>query len=258
MVLALDRVDGDAVVHDERGRHVVLRREGIRGAEHEVRAAGRRACAPDSPVSVVTCRQAERRTPCSGFSLAKRSRICRRTGIVRSAHSMRSFPRSASERSLTSCPGSGGHAAHREHRHRRLDAGGLGERLRLVGLLPGEIRQRSAEVAEGRRLLVDRPAQVERLDDALRRQREVLAHERHDLLLGDPARAVGLDVHGDRVRHADRVGELNQGALGDARRDEVLRDVAGHVGRRAIDLRRILPGERAAAVRARCRRRCRR
>ncbi len=40
VVLALDREDGDAVLLDERRRGVVLRRERVRGAEHDVGAAG--------------------------------------------------------------------------------------------------------------------------------------------------------------------------------------------------------------------------
>ena len=44
----------------------------------------------------------------------------------------------------------------------------------LVGALPGELRLGAAEVAERRGLLVDRPAQVELLHDAARRQLEVL------------------------------------------------------------------------------------
>ena len=58
-------------------------------------------------VSVVTCRHAARRSPASGFSRSNRSRISRRTGISRSAHSMRRLPSAARLRSTTSCPGSG-------------------------------------------------------------------------------------------------------------------------------------------------------
>ena len=43
-------------------------------------------------VSVVTCRQAERRRPSRGRSRAKRSRMAARTGISRFAHSMRCRP----------------------------------------------------------------------------------------------------------------------------------------------------------------------
>ena len=54
-------------------------------------------------VSVVTCRHAAMRSPFSGFSFAKRARICSVTGISRAAHSMRRTPSSASRRSRTSC-----------------------------------------------------------------------------------------------------------------------------------------------------------
>ena len=53
-------------------------------------------------VSVVTCMQAPMRTPSSGRSSAKRSRILASTGMSRSAHRMRARPASASDRSLTS------------------------------------------------------------------------------------------------------------------------------------------------------------
>ena len=39
VVLALDREDGDVELLDERGRGVVLGRERVRGAEHDVGAA---------------------------------------------------------------------------------------------------------------------------------------------------------------------------------------------------------------------------
>src|SRR5262249_19890193 len=51
-----------------------------------------------------------------------------------------------------------------------------------------------------------------------------------------------------RFGHADGVGELHLAHIGQAGRDHVLCDIAGHVRRRAIDLGRILAGERAAAV----------
>jgi hypothetical protein len=68
-------------------------------------------------------------------------------------------------------------------------------------------------------------------------------------LLRQPSRSVGLDVHRDRVGHADRVRELDQRAFGDAGGDEVLGHVASHVGGGSIHLRRVLSRERAAAVR---------
>ena len=56
-------------------------------------------------VSVVTCMQAASLTPSNGRSFSKRSRICRSTGMERSAHSIRALPCAASERSATSCLG---------------------------------------------------------------------------------------------------------------------------------------------------------
>ena len=103
-------------------------------------------------------------------------------------------------------------------------------------------------MAERRGLLVDRPAQVQALDDSFGRQPEVLAHERDDLLFGKLSRSVRLDVDRDRIGDADGVRELNQRALGETGGDEVLGDVPGHVGRGAVDLRGVLARERAAAV----------
>src|SRR6516162_7492441 len=62
------------------------------------------------------------------------------------------------------------------------------QRRRLVGALPGEIRQFTAEVAVLRRLFVDGPAQIERFYNALGRQLEVLADQLDKLVLGQPVR----------------------------------------------------------------------
>ena len=67
---------------------------------------------------------------------------------------------------------------------------------------------------------------------------------RHPLCLG--AEAVDLDRH--RVGDADRVRDLQLAAVGEAGGDDVLGRVAGRVGRRAVDLGRILAREGAATV----------
>ena len=77
-----------------------------------------------------------------------------------------------------------------------------------------------------------------------------LADQLGDLRVGDLAGALGVDVDADRLGDADGVGELDLAALGQARGDDVLGDVAGHVGGRAVDLRGVLAAERAAAVAA--------
>src|SRR5262245_55306063 len=80
---------------------------------------------------------------------------------------------------------------------RVLEPGRLLERLRLVRLLPGELRPFTTEMAVAGRLLVDRPAQVERLDDPLRGQFEVLADETNELLFVQSLHQCVLSVHPD-------------------------------------------------------------
>src|SRR5450759_2649094 len=134
-------------------------------------------------VSLVTCRQADSRIPWSGFSLAKRSRICRRTGMLFSAHSIRSRPRPASAWSLMSkrCAVWTEFPIFLASCHDgRLDARRARKIGRRVGRLPGELGQVSPEVAEGRGRLVDRTPQVQLVDDPPGRQREVLANQVHE------------------------------------------------------------------------------
>src|SRR4051794_15273198 len=66
----------------------------------------------------------------------------------------------------------------------RADAGGRPQLGRLVALLPGEVVVLAAEVAVGRRLLVDRAVQLEVRADRAGPQVEVLVDE-----LEDPAAA---------------------------------------------------------------------
>src|SRR6266545_1934852 len=217
--------------------------------------AHRRTCAPPAAsvrarlaVSEVTCRQAARRRPLSGFSLTKRSRMLRTTGICSSAQRMRARPLSARARSFTSyllvstvCsslpPGAS-----------PLGPGGLAECFGLVGPFPAEPRITPPEVPEGGGVSVDRLAQIEGLDDLARLQPEMLADQLHDRLVPDLSGAEGVDHHGNRVGHSDRVRELNLETLGQAGGDQILRDVARHVGGGAVDFGRVLAGEGAAAV----------
>ena len=81
-----------------------------------------------------------------------------------------------------------------------------------------------------------------------RAQVEVLADERLDLRAADLLGPERLDHHRHRMRDADRVGDLDLAALGQAGGDDVLGDVARRVRRGAVDLRRVLAAEGAAAV----------
>src|SRR5215218_7900137 len=67
--------------------------------------------------------------------------------------------------------------------NRQLLAAVGAQRRGFVGPLPGEFRFGAAEVPERGGLLVDRTAQVERFDDAARRQLEMRAHQVADLLV---------------------------------------------------------------------------
>jgi len=120
----------------------------------------------------------------------------------------------------------------------------------LVRLFPGELGLLAAEVAVGGSLLVDRAQQVEHLDDALGPQVEVLQHQLRDLLVGEHARALGVDRDVHRPRHADGVGHLDLALARQACGHDVLGHVARSVGGAAVHLRRVLAAERAAAVRA--------
>ena len=72
-----------------------------------------------------------------------------------------------------------------------------------------------------------------------------------ELAFVDVAGAVQVDVDRQRLGDADRVGELQRAAVGEARGDDVLGEIARRVGGRAVDLGRVLAGEGAAAVRRR-------
>ena len=71
-----------------------------------------------------------------------------------------------------------------------------------------------------------------------------------ELLVVDLAGAERVHVHADRLRDADGVRDLHLAARGEPGGDDVLRDVARVVAGRAIDLRRVLAAEGAAAVTA--------
>src|SRR5882757_3265135 len=77
----------------------------------------------------------------------------------------------------------------------------------LVRLLPRKAIAFTSEVAIRRRRLEDRLAQVESLDDALRRQREVLPHQFLQLGLIDLARAERIHQHAHRLSHANRISK---------------------------------------------------
>src|SRR5215472_1030292 len=130
------------------------------------------------------------------------------------------------------------------------EAGGLAQSFGAVGVLPGEASGGASEMSVRGSRLVYRPAQVERFDDALGSQREILADEVGDLFFGNGGGAEGVDHNRNGLGDADGVGELDFRAVRETGSHNVLGDVAGHVASGTIDLRRILAGEGATAVSA--------
>ena len=97
-------------------------------------------------------------------------------------------------------------------------------------------------------VFVDGPAQVEVGDDFLGSQPEDLSHGALDGRVVRPPGSERIHPDRDRFRAADRVGELHLGPARQFRGDDVLGDGAGHVGGRAVHLRRVLARKGAASV----------
>ena len=106
----------------------------------------------------------------------------------------------------------------------------------------------ATKVTVGCRLLVDRPPQVQRLDDTGRAQVEVLVDQFQDFLVRNFAGAVGFDHQADRFGDPDGVADLQLYPVGQTSRDDVLGNIADGVSGRAVNLRRVFAAERAATV----------
>jgi hypothetical protein len=102
----------------------------------------------------------------------------------------------------------------------RLESSGL------VGRFPCEVGLLASEVAVGCCLLVDGTTKIQRLDDALRRELEVLAHQILDLGLGQFAGTERLHQNADWLRNTDGVSQLHFATIGEPRCDHILREQA--------------------------------
>src|SRR5262245_56655801 len=74
----------------------------------------------------------------------------------------------------------------------------------LIGFFPGKLRFVSTEMAIGGSFLEDGPSELEVLDDAPRRHREVLAHEFIEIIYRHLLGVFRIDKDGDRIGDADR------------------------------------------------------
>ena len=252
MVLALDGVDGDAVVGDERGGHLVLRRERVRGAEHEIGSARRQRAGE--------VRRLARDVQAGGQAHALQGLLLREAlaDLPEDRHA-RVGPLDPGLAPGGECevldvvPRRGGRFGRHglpRHRSGSLEPGRLGQRIGAVGLLPRELGQAAAEVAEGRRGLVDRAgagssASMMPLGVSAKCSR-ISATIRLSGSLPVPKVSTWTETgSATPIAYASWI----ERPLGDAGRHEVLGDVARHVGGRSVDLRRIFARERAAAVR---------
>ena len=84
--------------------------------------------------------------------------------------------------------------------------------------------------------------------NAVRRQAHDLWKSFFEMLGKRGMFTVKLYVDGCRLSHANGVRELNIGPIDKTRSDNIFREVARGISSRAVNLRRIFPRERAAAV----------
>src|SRR5262249_28479153 len=129
--------------------------------------------------------------------------------------------------------------------HRPLD------RVGEVGFLPREAAigfRLATEMTIGRGARVDRPVEAEVLADAARLEAHQLGQKVLKLRLVDPSGPVQVDIDRERISAADRIGDLDRAAIGNARGNDVLCEIARGIRSRAIDFGRILAGERTAAM----------
>src|SRR5437879_8804911 len=115
----------------------------------------------------------------------------------------------------------------------------------FVGQFPREVWIVATEMPVSGSLLIDRTAQVQRVDDSPRRQLEVRTDDVGNNRGINFLRAEGFDEHADWIRNADGVRKLHFSAIRQCTRYYVRRYVARHISREAIDIRLSFSAERA-------------
>src|ERR1700733_2548815 len=99
----------------------------------------------------------------------------------------------------------------------------------LVRVLPRKAFALAAKVTIRSGRLEDRLAQIEALDNALRRQREVLPHQLFQLGLIDLACAERLHQYAHRLSHADCISKLHLATVSQLSRNNILRHISSHI-----------------------------
>src|SRR5258708_1275545 len=88
--------------------------------------------------------------------------------------------------------------------HGNAESRGLAQGIGAVGLFPGESGSGAAEVAVSSCLLVNRTAQIKRLDDRLRRERKILPHQFRDFFFWNRGGAERVPHYRDGLCRIDR------------------------------------------------------
>src|SRR5215469_3344500 len=97
-------------------------------------------------------------------------------------------------------------------------------------------------------LTINRPEQIELLDNLRRLEIENIPDRALEFLLIDFAGAERIHAHAYGLGVTDRVRELHFTAVREAASDDILRDPPAHVGCAAIHLGGVFSGKGAAAV----------
>src|SRR5438094_7557804 len=105
-----------------------------------------------------------------------------------------------------------------------LQAGFFFEESSLVCALPCESRLVPPEVAVRGGCLVNRPQQLQMIDDAAWCHREVPADQLVDNIDIHILRVLGVDENGHRLRNTDRIGQLYLALLGQSSGNDVPSD----------------------------------
>ena len=129
-----------------------------------------------------------------------------------------------------------------------LQPGFLAQDFCLVCLFPGQLHISTAKMTVCSGLFVDRPAQVERLDDAGRRQVEMLHDQFFNYIFRYFRRSERFHQHRYRFGHADRIGQLDFAAFSQTGSHNVLGYIAGCIGCTAVNLRWIFTRESSATM----------
>jgi hypothetical protein len=121
-----------------------------------------------------------------------------------------------------------------------LQPGLLPKQLGLLGSFPGKIEVISSEVAVGRRLSIDRPAQVQVSNDGSGTQVKVARNQLENEIIRNFRRAECFEGNRYRVGDSNRVGHLDFKSLRDSGGDYVFSNVPRRIGGRSINFGGIL------------------